>query len=333
MANVPAWLSGRKSEPFGDNEDLLGGIGGALPAHLSINMNRFTLVDGAGNTREPAMSIDICIIASNPKASRVYYDPARRYDPSGSDNAPPLCWSDNGLGPSRNSQIPQSPTCALCPNAVWGSAVSQMTGRNIPACQTGKKIALLVPGDADDMVYMFKIPPASLKNLAQYVKSLAGNTLGGRTAKPSDVITRLEFESQGVVKFSPVGIIDEDMFNRTEKWYGQPEVINQLTGRDDVAIDPAAVGQAPKSDSIRQQALNTIVPPPKPTAPIAPPAEKKRGRPAKQADVTDLPPFIKSQPAPAKQPEPIGPGMVEAPAPSSEISAALDNVFNLPGIT
>ena len=47
-------------------------------------------------------------------------------------------------------------------------------------------------------------------------------------------------------------------------------------------------------------------------------------------NVTDLPAFIKNE---TKKPDNVGPGMVEAPAPSSDISAALDNVFNLPGMT
>lgn len=331
MPNPPSYLQSRNNDMFGDPNELLGGIGSALPPHLSINMNQFSLVDGAGNRRPGTLTIDVCIIASNPNASRVYYDPTKRYDPTGDNNSPPLCWSDNGVGPSRNASTPQAQTCAVCPNAVWGSATSQITGRAVPACQTGKKVALLVPGDGDDICYMFKIPPASLKNLAQYVKTLAGNMIGSRPAKPSDVITRIEFESQGVVKFTPIGLVDEDTFKRTERWYNQKEAIIQLTGRDDVARD-ASLHIGPLTPTgIRQQALNTIKPP----APVVPPApaaeQKKRGRPAKQNGVTELPAFIKAKPEP--KPDNVGPGMVEAPAPSSDISAALDNVFNLPGVT
>src|SRR3974390_1585002 len=253
MNQVPAWWNKRSTS---DTSDFLSGIGSALPPHLSIGMNRFTLVDSAGNERPPVMSIDVCIIAANPYKSQIYYDPNTPFDPSGATNSPPLCWSDNGTGPSRNAAQPQSQTCVSCAKYVWGSAQSRMTGRDIPACQQSKKVAFLVPSDADDILYMFKVPPASLKNLTAYVKTLEGNKVGGRSVSPADVVTRLEFASQGVIKFTPVGLIDEDMFNRSERYYTQQDVIAQITGRDDVARDPSlpiTAIQEPPQTTIRQK--------------------------------------------------------------------------------
>jgi hypothetical protein len=283
------------------------------------------------------MTIDVCIIAANDKASRVYYDPNTAFDPSGGNNSPPLCWSDNGTGPSRNAAHPQSQTCAACPKSIWGSAQSRLTGKGIPACQQGKKVAFLVPSDADDILFMFKIPPASLKNLAAYVKTLAGNKVGGRPVMPSDVITRLEFESQGIIKFTAASLIDEDMFNRSEVYYAQREVIDQITGRDDVARDPTLpVGSLELQPP--QPSMQTVKPPSNlafmPKGETVEPSAPKRGRPPKKAEEPlDIPPFLKrSQEPPAKQPENIGHGMVSAPAPSDEISQALNNAFNLPGV-
>src|SRR6516164_7866959 len=327
MNQVPAWWNKRPAG-FGA-EDFLSGIGTSLPPHLSIANNRFTLVDGAGNARQPTMTIDVCIIAANNNASRIYYDPNTPFDPSGATNSPPLCWSDNGTGPSRNAAQPQSQTCAACPKSIWGSAQSRMTGKGIPACQQSKKVAFLVPSDADDILYMFKIPPASLKNLAAYVKTLAGNKVGGRSVSPSDVITRLEFESQGVIKFTPVGLIDEDMFNRSERYYTQQDVIAQITGRDDVARDPAlpltAIQEVNKglwtAPTIREQAMQTM-------ETVSP----KRGRPPgkkveeKPSAPLDLPQFLdrsKDVPKNESGSKEVGPGMVRAPAPSDEISKAL----------
>lgn len=268
MTNVPAYLLNRQV-PAAATEDLLGGLTTSLPPHLSISDNRFVLVDAAGNTKPiPTFHLDICIIGSNPATSRVFYDPNAKYDPKGENNTPPLCFSDNGVGPSRQSSSPQAPTCAVCPNAEWGSAISQMTGRGIPACQTGKKLAFIVPGDDSNLVYMLKVPPASLKNLAKYVKTLGGHTLGGRPVAPPDAITRLEFESQGVLKFTPVGFVDEDTYNRTELAYGT-NIIAEITGREDVAIDPnRQLGRPAQA----QQALPAgqpapaMQPPPLPTA-------------------------------------------------------------------
>jgi hypothetical protein len=235
MTQLPAYLLKRQSRAT--TEDMVAGIGSSLPAHLSIRDNRFTLVDASGNEKPvQTFHLDICILGSNNNVSRVFYDPSKKYDPKGTDNTPPLCFSDNGVGPSRQSSTPQAPTCAVCPHAEWGSAVSALTGRGVPACQTGKKVAFIVPGDADEIVYFFRVPPASLKNLQKYVKTLAGHSLGGRPAEPPDVITRLEFESQGVLKFNAAGLVDEDTFNRSEQVYAT-DAIAQVTGRDDMPID------------------------------------------------------------------------------------------------
>ena len=342
MNQVPAWWNKRSTS---DTSDFLSGIGSALPPHLSIGMNRFTLVDSAGNERPPVMSIDVCIIAANPYKSQIYYDPNTPFDPSGATNSPPLCWSDNGTGPSRNAAQPQSQTCVSCAKYVWGSAQSRMTGRGIPACQQSKKVAFLVPSDADDILYMFKVPPASLKNLTAYVKTLEGNKVGGRSVSPADVVTRLEFASQGVIKFTPVGLIDEDMFNRSERYYTQQDVIAQITGRDDIARDPSlpiTAVQEPPQPTIRQQAMQTVQPKPNLSfMPVGETVAPKRGRPPgkkvedKATEVVDLPKFLdrsKDVPKNESGPKEVGPGMVSAPAPSDEISKALNAAFNLPGV-
>src|SRR6185437_10452546 len=107
---------------------------------------------------EPTLSLDVVIVSANKNASRQYYDPNKPYDPTNSEG--PLCWSDNGIGPSKACQQPQAATCASCPQAVWGSAVSKMTGKPIPACSTRKKLAVLVGGQ--DGMFLLVVPPDSL---------------------------------------------------------------------------------------------------------------------------------------------------------------------------
>jgi hypothetical protein len=296
---LPAYLLKRQSRAT--TEDLVSGIGSSLPPHLSIANNRFALVDGSGNEKlVPTFHLDICIIGSNNNVSRVFYDPAKKFDPKGGDNTPPLCFSDNGVGPSRQSSMPQAPTCAVCPHAEWGSAVSAMTGRGIPACQSGKKVAFIVPGDADEIVYFLKVPPASLKNLQKYVKTLAANTIGGRAAEPPDVITRLEFESQGVLKFSPVSLVDEDTFNRTEQVYAT-DAIAQVTGRDDVAIDPSRQLAAPvqTNGALAGPQPQRMAPPAPGPAPLNLPGQGQVIPPAQQAqqaaNTGDIPDFLRNQ--------------------------------------
>jgi hypothetical protein len=362
MTQLPSYLLKRQSRDT--TQDMVAGIGSSLPAHLSIKDNRFTLVDASGNERPvQTFHLDVCILGSNNNVSRMFYDPTKKYDPKGADNTPPLCFSDNGIGPSRQSSTPQSPTCAVCPHAEWGSAVSAMTGRGVPACQTGKKVAFIVPGDADEIVYFFRVPPASLKNLQKYVKALSANSLGGRAAEPPDVITRLEFESQGVVKFNAAGLVDEDTFNRSEQVYAT-DAIAQVTGRDDVAIDanrqlaaPVQTGgalagpqpsrMAPPAEQnlgtyqtaaqnsqlqlpaqgVAQQVLQEPA-----KAPAKPKKPKAADAPAPTAeDGMAIPGFLRRTPETSTPAEKSSFGMVQnAPAPSDDVNAALQKAFALP---
>jgi hypothetical protein len=345
---LPAYLLNRQSR--GSTEDMVAGIGSGIPAHLSITDNRFTLVDASGNEKPvQTFHLDICIVGSNNNVSRVFYDPSKKYTKG--DNAPPLCFSDNGTGPSRQSSTPQSPTCAVCPHAEWGSAVSALSGRGIPACQSGKKLAFIVPGDADEIVYMLKVPPASLKNLQKYVKTLAANSIGSRPAEPPDVITRLEFESQGVLKFSPTTLVDEDTYNRTEQVYAS-DVIRQVTGRDDTAIDPsrqlaapvqtngALAGpqpgrMSPPKEQVLQpstvQTLQQVLQ--EPSKPPAKRTTKPKAVDAPAPTVEDglaIPGFLRRTPEGEKQ---ANFGMVQnAPAPSNDVNEALQKAFALPGV-
>jgi hypothetical protein len=363
MTQLPSYLLKRQSRAT--TQDMVSGIGSSLPAHLSIKDNRFTLVDASGNERPvQTFHLDVCILGSNNNVSRMFYDPTKKYDPKGADNTPPLCFSDNGVGPSRQSSTPQSPTCAVCPHAEWGSAVSQMTGRGVPACQTGKKVAFIVPGDADEIVYFFRVPPASLKNLQKYVKALSANSLGGRAAEPPDVITRLEFESQGVVKFNAAGLVDEDTFNRSEQVYAT-NAIAEVTGRDDVAIDPNRQLAAPVATNGALAGLHMprMAPPPEqnlgtyqttgqqvvlqPSAiqtvqeVLQEPSKPKATRKPKPADAPSptaedgmaIPGFLRRTPETSTPAEKANFGMVQnAPAPSDDVNAALQKAFALPGL-
>src|SRR5882757_2769199 len=104
MNSLPAYLLKRQSRAT--TEDMVSGIASSVPAHLSIKDNRFTLVDAAGNEKlSPTHHLDVCVIGSNNNVSRMFFDPAKKYDPKGADNSPPLCFSDNGTGPSKQSSM------------------------------------------------------------------------------------------------------------------------------------------------------------------------------------------------------------------------------------
>lgn len=176
-------------------------LGRPMPPRLSIDQNRFTLIDSAGNERKiNALTLDIVIIDLNDHTSKMYF--GRDYNPN--DTEPPVCWSDNGQAPSSQAITPQSAKCMMCPHNAVGSAISKFSGAKIKACVDMKKLAFYIPGEQG--IYLMTIKPGSFKNWSAYVNMLAGQK---SPQKPGgvelyEVATRLEFESQGVLKFSPV---------------------------------------------------------------------------------------------------------------------------------
>jgi len=179
-------------------------LGRTMPPRLSIDANRFTLVDSGGNQKPiNALNLDVCFVDLNPKVSKMFW--GKEYNPQEAGGDIPICWSDNGVAPSSQAATPQSPQCMSCPHNVIGSAISKFTGAKIKACVDMKKLAFIVPGDPDNMIFLMTVKPGSFKNWQTYINFLkAQKFTDGSSPDLSDVVTRLEFESQGVLKFSPV---------------------------------------------------------------------------------------------------------------------------------
>ena len=244
--NLPAHLQKYQTRDIG--QTLSQNLGTAAPPYVSIAGNRFTLIDAAGNempvpTFDPAIGVylDACIIDSGDHISRTFY--ATKYDPSAAVFSPPDCWSDNGVGPSVSATHPQSPTCAACPNAVWGSATSAQ-GKAIPACQMVQKVALLVPGFPQS-IFLLRVPPNSHKHLRAYQETCKGSGV-----MIANVITRIYFDqtTQGTLLFKGVNYIDEAVAQLRQAAWDEKKT-DALVGRTDVArpagtiAAPAAVQQ------------------------------------------------------------------------------------------
>jgi hypothetical protein len=198
--NLPAHLQHRQKRDLIGTA--IGGINSGSPPHISIADNRFTLVDDAGNEKPiQTLYLDVCVIDANAAVSKIYFDPKTPFVPGGDNTNPPICWSDNGIGASAQAAVPQNASCQLCPQNSWGSSVSKQTGKPTKACNDVKKVAVIVPGL--EHVFLLRIPPASLKNWGKYCQ-----TLGGHGVDLPDAVTRLEFESQGILKFTPMGYVD-----------------------------------------------------------------------------------------------------------------------------
>ena len=210
--NLPS-IFGRRDRR-GLTETAATGLGGLMPPHVSIKGNRFALVD-AGGQRFPlqTMYLDCIVIDINPNVCKTYWGSSPYQD---GDDQPPLCFSDNGVGPSAQATEPQARTCAECAQqggpGAWNSAINEQTGKGRKACSDRRKAAVVVLNDPTGHCYQFQVPPASLKPFLKYSGQLQAMTAPGldRRADMDDVVTRITFadNKNGELQFQAVAWIN-----------------------------------------------------------------------------------------------------------------------------
>lgn len=351
---VPDYLKNDNLPDFTDR--LLDNLGTFSPPYLSIQGGRFTLFDSTGasepvTTVDPKTGlpyIDCCIIDANDYPSKIYFGHA--FDPGAQNYSPPKCWSDNGIAPSVRCSEPQALSCAPdpegrtgCKLAVWGSAVSKVTGKGIPACGKYQKLALLLPGD--DIQFLLRVPPNSLDNLSNYLGKFKGQPI-----KPRDCLTRISFEPQGIgtLTFVGVGLIDQPtaimrnevlLAKKTDMLVGRGDVPRQAALPAPESARPLPAPTTSTSAPIVAAPVSVVTEPAttQSAEPVAVAAgTRRRGRPPKVDPVAaqtgePVAPFR----APATETATIAQGsnangqfgMASAPAPNAELEAALKSMF------
>jgi hypothetical protein len=342
MTEVPDYIQNRPSRGLTSRVSSM--LGTSSPPYLSIMDNKFTLVDAAGNEQPiptfegtpekcmrgqiPGPYADVMVIDINDHVSRIFYDVG--FDRNAQSYQPPACFSHNGLAPSQLASKPQSPTCAACPNSVWGSATSAVTGKGIPACAQYLQVAILVAGH--QMPFLLRIPPNTLKNFRAYIEQFRGQTF-----EIDSVMTRLSFAGQGTLAFIPSARAPKDMLAICDKLI-TGKMTDAMVGRLDVPIQaalappaervgPTAGGSAPLPISSNEQA-------PAGQGQAAPPRGRRRNTAAAPvaAQPASLPPpqapFMPQNP-PTPEPKGSQPvfGMAPGAPPNADVSAMLDNLF------
>jgi hypothetical protein len=230
MNQLPSYISGQSKNVAQRARAL---VPTGSPPYMSIAGGHFTLVDAAGNTRQfQTLYADVVIIDVNDHLSKIFFPDNYKQG----DNTPPLCFSDNGVGPSRNATQPQSPTCGSCQWGDWGSKISQM-GSRVKACADQQKVVLIVPG-LPNQEFLLRIPPNSLKGWAGYLDTFRHGY------DVTDIVTRISFEEGvlGTLRFepSPEAFFDNPKWqqcnllqNREAAWHNP--AVNQMIGRTDEA--------------------------------------------------------------------------------------------------
>lgn len=256
-AQLPAWLQNRKSAAIGSRA--VEGLGAALPPHISIAGNRFTLVDAAGNDKMlDTVFMDACIVDVSDVTCKMYFE--NEWSTNSKD--PPTCWSANGVAPSIEAITPQSATCDTCPQNVRGSAESKLNpGMAIKACRDEKWMAVLVPGF--NLLFRFQLTPGSFKNFKAYDEKFKGQ----KQVDISDVLTRFAFETgkNGVLTFAAASYIDEATANLREQAL-LTKATDVLVGRTDrprmAALAAPAAAQGTGQQPLLAQQPGTGQPPP-----------------------------------------------------------------------
>ncbi len=301
--NLPAYLQNSRAPRLAERSTE--GMGSALPPHISIAGNRFKLVDQSGDERQvDSTYLDVCIADISDQMNKLYY--GKKYEAGSNDQ--PICFSANGIAPSKEAMQPQSPTCQECQWNVRGSATSPLSGQPIKACRDEKWLAVLIPGHK--IVWQFRVTPGSFKNWKSYTEKFKGQPFDLK-----DVVTRLQFEADanGVITFQPTAFIDEALAKMREEAF-DAKATDMIVGRLDQPIATLSGPIAPPP--VSQNPVGVM--------PAQEPIKRTRGRPKAQEVVP--PPAG----APFRPPEtsvaPFG-IQSDAPSPPNEMAQALNSFF------
>lgn len=289
--DLPAHLRGAAVPDFTDYAS--DGLGSALPPHVSIAGNTFTLVDAGGAEFPSSPTLDVVIIDRSSFACKMYYD--KPYTPGQDSGEPPACWSTNGIGPSREAANPQARTCAECPNNVRGSAISKLSGASIKACRDEYHMAILNPA-IPNMLFRFVLTPGSFKNWGAYVEKFKNTNL-----RISMVVTRMSFvpKVNGEIQFQSVSYADESTYALVAKALAE-KATDALVGR----LDTPRTAIAAPATQAQIAAPVTQVQQPDPLALAVAAAEAQFLAPAAPQTASAGPAAASQQPAAAVEPAP-----------------------------
>ena len=221
---LPAHLAGTN---FGVTTNLLEGMytGGN---RIGLKGSRFRLVVSGveeGVIQEPYL--DVIILGAAPAISRVYYEGAYKQG----ENAPPTCYSADGVTPSEDVKVKQADKCMTCKQNAKGSKI--VDGQQFKACAYFRRVVVMLAGDIDQRT-VFKLDVKSQglfgessvneKNFNDYVKMIST-----RGVDAGAVVTRISFDTDASVPkllFKAVRYISEEEVGVVSDLVQSDEVIN-----------------------------------------------------------------------------------------------------------
>ena len=231
---VPAHLMNRVI-----NTSFLTGLpqGGGFPS-IGISGTRFVRKEDGESFPINTMEIQVILITAKPNLDKTFY--AGKYDPNSTEIKSPDCQSRDGIRPTADSPLKQCESCAGCPQNQWGSGLdaSGNPGKG-KACKDAKTLAIF----ANNAVYGFKVPPASLKAFAHYVKETSRRGVDLSTA-----ITVIGFDPQfsyPVLTFGFGGFLAAEQVAKIDALKDSQEVSDIVGGGDATQVAPVQIAVKP----------------------------------------------------------------------------------------
>jgi len=250
-------------------------MGTSQNKRISIRGGVFRMMVGGQETaKSDERTMQVVIVAAAEHVSRTYY--AGQYEEG--EQAPPACWSADGVRPDASLKEPQAQTCANCPQNIAGSGQGDSR-----ACRFSRRLAVVLANDMNGDVFQLVLPSKSIFGkvennkmpLEAYVKYLAAHGVN-----VEDVVTEMRFDTDSAtpkLTFSPVRPLEEHEHNICSLKAQTQEAKNAITmtvAQNDGVVEKRLAAPKPAA---KQEAVEE---------PTKRPTKKQEEAPAK--DVTAL---------------------------------------------
>ena len=222
--NVTASMRDRMRQTALANKTFASNVSTSYPL-LSIRGKEFTfrLPDGRSQRHEQngfaLPFLDVVLVEGSPLLSKTYYE--KGFDPN--EFTRPDCWSLDSVKPDPSSPKLQAPTCAVCPQNMFGSRVTP-AGKKAKACQDYRRVVVLLPhqvGSDQATPMALRVPQSSLRNLKAHAELLERYGVDMKAC-----ITRLSFTAEAFPQllFTYVNILTEQQWDWVAEMAASPLV-------------------------------------------------------------------------------------------------------------
>jgi hypothetical protein len=314
QTQLPAHLQGYDS---GLSKTLMEAVGTALN-RIGTKGSRFRqIVRGVEEGVWEENYLDVIIVGVVETVSRRFYPSTYQ---QGGDNAPPTCYSVDGIAPASDVKQKQADKCQQCPQNIKGSKTGD-NGMKAKACSYFRRLVVMLAGDPEGIIYRLDVTAMGLfgeshEKQQRYALNDYSKALANRHMDAGAVVTRLSFDTdQSVPKllFQPLRYISEQdvaCINAIHSTGELPAYLDVSMKTVDISGEVAAEDEAPPAPAAPKATK------PKPVTTATPVVAQKGTEEEEEA----APVVQKPAPKPVAKPAPQKPAPVAAPKPVAAVA-------------